>query len=843
LVIDGHAVMVGSRAFDVLLVLAEHAGELVSKNELLDRVWPGVAVEENNLQVQISALRKLLGTHAIATIPGRGYRLTAARHSAPAQLGSPAAKTAAEVGLAEATAGRAASAPPLHDAADELPTLFGRDQDLGAISDLVRHQALVTVVGPPGIGKTRIAQRVAAALRDEFVHGVRIVDLAPLAQRDLVVGTVARGLGVIVNDTDHALALTVQAIAGQHLLLVLDNCEHLLDEIGRVVAALRDDAPTIHILATSQELLRHSDEHVYRLGPLPLPAEVALKSAGEAGAVRLFVARVQALDMRFRLTDQNVGAVAEICRRLDGIPLAIELAAARAPLLGVEGVRERLGERFRLLTAGARLALRRHQTLRAALEWSYGLLSPDEQEVFDKLGVFAGSFSLESAQRLAADEAIDEWAVLDHFAALVDKSLVGVERGPTARYRMLETMRAFALEHLAARGSTAQAMRRHAEVVLELFEGYYDKVWAGAPPQKGVEQLASDLDNLRGALRWASDATGDRRIAVALVGAVASAGYLHFAGLKLEAWQWCRTLRPFVDEAIPPAIAARFWHASATQGRWFSPAIAIEDAKRAVSLYDDLDDRLRRYVARTALSHLLLQTGNLHGARDVLEQARALRDPAFPPRLLSIFDNHAALVLFALANLSEARKHALDYLAFARQRGSAFDETTALAILVDLDVAMGKGCAAAADEMLARFRAAPQSFAGGEGGLNLRCLASALVTAGRLDEAEALYRDAVSVLRRSQGTAAPALYDAAMLVARRGRLEDAARVFAYAEAAYAGRTIRPRPVALEIKGRLLALLAANIPSETLERLFDEGRRMTDGAACAIAFPPAAAEGT
>jgi predicted ATPase/DNA-binding winged helix-turn-helix (wHTH) protein len=850
LIVEGNAVTLGSRAFDVLLVLAERAGELVSKNELLDRVWPGVAVEENNLQVQISTLRKLLGPQAIATIPGRGYRLTAARRPTPPELESPASTTAAvfgnvpvdtttQPGTGAATAGRAASGASLHDAADEAPALFGRDEDLALLSDLVRQQPLVTVVGPSGIGKTRIAQCVARGLRDEFVHGVRIVDLAPLAQCDLVVGTVARALGVVVNDIEHALELTAQAVAGQHLLLVLDNCEHLLDEIDKVVTALRKDASTIRILATSQELLRHSDEHVYRLGPLALPAEVTPKNAGDAGAVQLFVARVQALDTRFRLNDQNVDAIVDICRRLDGIPLAIELAAARVPLLGVEGLRERLGERFRLLTAGARLALRRHQTLRAALEWSYGLLSPDEQRVFDKLGVFAGSFSLESAQKVAADEGIDEWAVLDHLGALVDKSLVGVEPGPTARYRMLETTRAFALEHLAARGSTSDAMRRHAEVMLALFESYYDDVWAGASPQDGVEQLAPDLDNLRGALGWASDAAGDRRTAVALIGAVASGGFLHFAGLKLEAWQWCQRLRPFVDASIPPAIAARFWHASAEQGGYFSPAVSIEDAKRAVALYDELDDRLRRYFARLGLAYSLLQTGAADDARRVLDQARALRDPAFAPRLRSIFDNHAALVLTELGELSEARMHALEFLKLARQLRSPIDETIALSILVDLDIAEGKGIAAAADEMLVRYRASPQEFVRGEGGLNSRRLASALVLADRLDEAEVIYRNAVSVLRRSQGTAAPALYDAAWLVARRGRLHDAARVFAYAEAVLAGRGIKPRPLARQIRDRLLVLLAAEMPAETLERLFDEGRRLSDGAACAIAFPPIA----
>ncbi|MDQ2962422.1 MAG: adenylate/guanylate cyclase domain-containing protein [Pseudomonadota bacterium] len=380
----------------------------------------------------------------------------------------------------------------------EIPRLFGRADDLSALCELIEQQGLVTVVGSGGIGKTRLAEAVAHELRNRFAEGVRFIELAPLADPDLVAVTVARALGLVVGDPRTALDLMVQALAGQRLLLVLDNCEHVLEAVDRVVAALRKGAPTVHVLATSQESLRHPNEHVYRLGALAVPGEVTVASAREAGAVELFAARASAVEPHFALSDANVGAVIEICRRLDGIPLAIELAAARVLLLGVEGVRERLDERFRLLTAGSRLALRRHQTLRAALEWSYSLLSEPEQMVFDRLGVFTGGFSLEAAQKLAADDAIDEWGVLDHLGALVDKSLVIVDGGTAARYRMLETTRAFALERLATRHDTPHMMRRHAEVTLELFERFYRDLLQGTPPTTLVAQFAPDLDNLRG---------------------------------------------------------------------------------------------------------------------------------------------------------------------------------------------------------------------------------------------------------------------------------------------------------------------------------------------------------
>ena len=215
-----------------------------------------------------------------------------------------------------------------------------------------------------------------------------------------------------------------------------------------------------------------------------VPDQGTLNTARGAGAIELFMARAQAVDVRVRLTESNVAAVVEICRRLDGIPLAIELAAARIALLGIDGVRSRLDERFRLLTAGSRLALRRHQTLRAALEWSYGLLSTSEQEVFTKLGVFAGSFSLESAQQIAANDRMDEWRVLDHLGALIDKSLVVAEGDENPRYRMLETTRAFALERLVDAGATQQAMRRHAEVMLAAFTRFHRDHFAGCLQQR-----------------------------------------------------------------------------------------------------------------------------------------------------------------------------------------------------------------------------------------------------------------------------------------------------------------------------------------------------------------------
>ena len=832
LIVHGCEIALGARALDVLIALAERAGGLVSKNELLEVVWPGLVVEENNLQVQVSALRKALGREAIATIPGRGYRFTLTATDADARdpRSSP-----------QSMAPHAAVETPRKVSAASID-LYGRDDDVSRVSDLVHRCELVTVVGPAGIGKTRLAQAVAQSLADDFADGARVIELAPLADPALVAMTIASALGTPVGDAHSALDVVVRALAEQRMLLVLDNCEHLLDEVDRVVAALRKGASGVHIVATSQEVLKHHDEHVYRLGPLEVPDQSTLAIARRTGAIELFMARAQAVDPRAVLSESNVGAVVEICRRLDGIPLALELAAARVPLLGIEGVRARLDERFRLLTAGSRLALRRHQTLRAALEWSHGLLSPSEQEVFAKLGVFAGSFSLESAQQVAATEEMDEWMVIDLLGALVDKSLVVVEGDEDPRYRMLETTRAFALERLMASNSTQQSMRRHAEVMLAAFERFHRDHFAGVPAAPAAERLSADHDNFRSALRWACGEDGDRRLAVALLGVAGSPlGYLRYIALRAEAWDLCEMVRPLVDGSIPAAEAARFWLACAHHGSDASPNAAIEYASRAIALYRDIDDRAAMCLACSILAFSLLQTGRVNEAVTTLKEALLLRDPVWPLWIRIFVDNVAGLIYIELGDVGEARRRAADFLSGARRTGFR-EERTALAIIADVAMLAGDfdGAARAVDEALESRPPAEDSLSASNrssDGLNLRIFATALMLAGRLDEAEALYREALVRARRSFGTSAFVLLDAATLLARRGDLEQAARVRAYSSLGYEQSRRRPRRVVRQLDERLSASLAENLSADVLARLYEEGRRWTDDEACAAAFPP------
>ena len=430
-------------------------------------------VEENNLQSQVSQLRKLLGPQAISTIPGRGYRFTATVDE------SPSSEEVAAPNATDAPPGQA-SAPPTPTALRTnlpavLPALIGRDDDLLALGALIdRHRGthrMVTIAGAGGIGKTRLAQALAEARTGAYAHGVCFVDLAPVTDPAQVADTIATALGVPTVAADATEAL-IHAVAPLEILILLDNAEHLLDEVARLALHLLASAPGLQLLVTSQAPLKVADERIYRLGALGLPDdEIDVDEALTFGAVALFVDRAQAADRRFALDAANLETVIDICRRLDGLPLALEFAAARVPLLGVHRLATSLGERLRLLTAGSRGAPARQQTLRAALEWSHGLASPVEQIVFRRLGVLAGSSTLELAQQVVADDAIDAWAAVEALGGLVDRSLVAVSADEPPRYRLLDSPREFARERLVAAGEFDAIAARHARAMRAAVRG------------------------------------------------------------------------------------------------------------------------------------------------------------------------------------------------------------------------------------------------------------------------------------------------------------------------------------------------------------------------------------
>lgn len=825
LLADGEPVTIGARAYDLLQALVERPNVLISKDELLAAVWPGLVVEENNVQVQVSTLRKILGQSALATIPGRGYRFNLAVDDVD-PLGA-TIESRSMPSLEKASSART-------NLASRVPHLYGRAEDIAAVAALLREHPVVTITGAGGIGKTRLAQAVAKQVVTErasdYPDGVWWVELASLADGALVASAVAQAMGAhLAGDRPTADGLRSQ-LAGQCALVVLDNCEHLADAVAALVDTVTADAPRVNILITSQETLRTAEEHVYRLGALAIPNDVDTRAATHAGAVELFVARAQAADARFALTASNLPAVIEICRRVDGIPLAIELAAARLPLLGVEGLRARLHERFNLLTGGARVVLRRHQTLRATLEWSHALLTADEQTIFRRLGVFAGGFTLEAAQQVASDERIDPWTVLDHLGALVDKSLVLAEGDPIPRYRMLETARAYALERLAEAGETQATLARHAQAVHALLEPFEDDEWrwratGDTAPQAGIEQ-----DNLRAALEWADTAPDRSDLAVALVGVSYSVWWS--AHNLAEGLSRSLALRRHADAAGPTEAAARFWLAIAKLGLYSFRRESYDAAVRAAALYRENGNVGRRFDALVLAAVQGTRFATPAEMEAKIAEAQRLERPEWPARQRAKLQFARCWWYARDGRAEEALACAQRQSAICREGGVEIGALYAISNVTFMELLLGRfeDALAHARDAIGQLHALGSDA--GAGHLYENAMI-ALLMLGRPDEARVAARNAYPRLLR-EGDEYRMLLSLPLLCAMQGRPDDAVRIAGFASAIRTRLGENASDLAPLLRGRLEPLLA-DIGADARVRLAMEGAKMRDEQVFGLAF--------
>ena len=827
--VDGRAASLGARAFDVLLALIRHRDRLLSKNELLDLVWPNLVVEENNLQVHVSALRKLLGPATIATVPGRGYRFAAVLADDPVAAVPPAAP----VDVAPFT--------PAGNLPAALPALVGRSADLAGVGALVQEHRLITLAGAGGLGKTRLAQAVAQRLLDHFADGAWIVELAAITDPAGVPAAVAQALRIALPGRAPAQEELVDRLRKESLLLVLDNCEHVADSVAALIQPLLEAAPGLHILATSQQRLKVGGEHVVRLNTLAVPEGASLAEAAEHGAVALFVERVAALQSGFVLDEHNVAAVVDICRHLDGVPLALELAAARVPLLGVEGVREHLAERFRMLTGGARVAVARHRTLHAALDWSHALLNPEEQKVFRRLGVFVGGFGLELAQQVACDDTIDPWAVLDHLGALIDKSMVVSQAGEPPRYRLLETARDYARERLAAAGETVLLQRRHAHSVHAMLDRHATPALLGrASMDDLVRACAPEIDNLRAAIEWASGPAGDTRLAIGLVNDAAV--LLYQVGRYPECARWMLALETRVDDTTPALAAGRFRFGLGLVGMHGLPA-----ARRQAMLvlarqnFEVLGERELLGHTLALMIYVAIVRKDFVAAELLLGECGAVFGAEPPPLFLH------ALILYIrglTCRYSERHDEALrafsEALPLAREVGDPRLVYHALMSLAALHLEIGH-----VDEAVKQHRVLVELSRSSAitdnqmRAFTLAWLAQALTVQGALDEAQALMQEAVPFMRRSVGVLhfSGAL---AGLAARQGRLPDAARLIGADDAAHRRRGEARTAAAERSLAATLAMVVAEHPQVHADAWRLEGEALSEDAAAELAFAGGAA---
>ena len=487
-------VLIGSRALDTLIALVERAGEVVTQRELISRVWPDVRVEEANLRVHIASLRRVLGhgrkgARYIVTVAGRGYSFVA-----PVTLSTPRSSPPRE----DAVSDQLQRLPP------RLSRMIGRDEIIRALSTQLTMDRFVSIVGAGGIGKTTVAVSVAHTLLGDFNGAVFFVDLAALTDAKLVPTTVARALGLIVQTQDPLRSLAA-FIGAKKILLVLDNCEHVIDSAATVAERVVGETPQAHVLTTSREALRVEGEHVHLLYALDCPPESSGLTAAQAlayPAVQLFIERATASGHDAALSDIDAPIVAMICRRLDGIALAIELAASRCGSLGIRGVGQQLDNRFGMVWKGRRTALPRHQTLNAMLDWSYNLLSQHEKAVLGRLSVFVGDFKLDAACSVASDAEIDEATATKAIESLLAKSLISMtELHRTPYYRLLETTRAFAQAKLAERNERNRVTWRHAKFFSDFLQ--HDRLVQSRFGEHDMSRYASHIGNVCAALKWA----------------------------------------------------------------------------------------------------------------------------------------------------------------------------------------------------------------------------------------------------------------------------------------------------------------------------------------------------
>jgi len=713
ILVEGQPATVGARAFDLLVTLIGHRDRVVSKGELLDLVWPGLVVEENNLQVQVSTLRKILGNQSIATLPGRGYRFT--------------------LPIDNDETGPSCPLPGFaHNLPAQLSTFVGREREISELKEALGNARLVTLTGMGGNGKSRLSIKVAEQVIPEYTDGVWLAELSPVTENVRVPQVVAFVLGV-KEEPERALIETLVAfVKSRRMLLILDNCEHLIEGCAELARRLLLAAPQLKIMASSREPLHVSGESRFPVPGLDIKTE----------AVSLFVDRALAVQPAFQRSPSNIETVAAICERLDGIPLAIELAAARVNAMPVERMSVLLNDAFRLLNKGDRAAPSRQQTLRASIDWSYDLLSIPERILLRRLAIFAGGWSLGAAESIASGGDVAQLDVFDLLTQLVEKSLVEIDaRGE--RYRLLETVRQYAYEMLQASGELNPVRGAHARYYVEFAEQVRRDI-GGLTQAKALARLDAEIENLLAAHASCSHVPDGvslgRRLSRALRHYWIRGGHLplgirvaldalarmNHADRTKERWSalfdvgqlscWAGQFaqgRRYMQEAV--AIAREIGDPGPIGGALQMLALACSGEgengtarsylEEAVALAEKVNDPIELAAALNGLAQCHRIQGELELAETLYQRAMTLAAQAGNNETIAITLLNLAMLWIDRRSAERARSMLLEVLAVSRSTGSR------AALQSVLEVSAGLAMLTEDPERAARFYGAAEAMA------------------------------------------------------------------------------------------------------------------------------------
>ncbi len=680
---------------------------------------------------------------------------------------------------------------------------------------------MLTLVGSGGVGKTRLAIQVGAELLDRYPDGVWFVDFAPISDPELVASVVAQAVGMIQQQGRRVDEAIPPWLKRKKLLLIFDNCEHVLERLVMLADAILTTAPDVRILATSRQGLDISGEAVHRLPSLAVPVEATGLTTDEAlryGAVALFVDRAKAANTRFVLSDDNAPNVVEICRRLDGIALAIELAAARVKVLSIPSLAQRLGERFKLLTGGSRDVLPRQKTLTALIDWSYDLLTPQEQILFNRLGVFAGGFGLDAATAVCGGEDLDELEVLNLLSSLTDKSLVVADTsGEAERYRLLESTAAYALEKLAAAAERKRMARRHAAYFLERAQAARERRGTGSTIAwlAGIEV---ELDNFRAVLEWALKQDNDAVLGGAIAGALS--GLWVNGGLAVEGRYWIMLALARISEAEQPAIAARLQFALSNV---LSGKHCYDAAQRALQLYESVGDLRGAALAQRLRGVGLFQMGRLEEAREATAQALAASRSCADAGSTALCLGLLAVVEKGRGDLGAARELYAQSLAGQKALGNELGTALVLGDMAELEFAAGDSKQA--------LRFANEALEIDSRGKNVKNVAIGYnnIAAYRivLDDQEGARKSARDGLRfarqvQDELQIAIAAQHLALLAALTGDPRRGAQLLGYVNAQYGQLGMQREATEQWGHDELLAVLGESLSDDEIKKLATEG---------------------